>query len=97
LVVGASTVEAVEVEARGAKVDCGRGVDFCLQGAGGIEGKVVVDELAEVGVAGSDAKSLAVRECVVVFVLEVLINDGVVGIRPVPLHRLSEGSKNFAG
>ncbi len=45
-------VDGVEVEAGRAVVDQGVGVVTPLEPGGGVEGQVVVDELAEVGVAG---------------------------------------------
>ena len=60
LVVGAAAVDAVEVELRRAEVDQRVDVVLLLHAAGGVEGDVVVDELAEVGVAGVDAAVLFV-------------------------------------
>ena len=57
LVVGARAVQAVEVQARRAQVrGIGRGLQ--VEAGGGLEREVVVDELAEVGVAGGDEQVL---------------------------------------
>jgi len=56
LVIGATAVDIVEVEPRGAKVRQTVGVVQLLEAAGPVERQVVVDELAEVRVAGADRR-----------------------------------------
>ena len=60
LVGRAAPVERVEIEARGAEVVQRVGVVLALQARHRVEGQVVVDELAEVGVAGRDRRVLVV-------------------------------------
>ncbi len=54
LVVGASTVDVAEVEPRGSIVDQCIEIVLFLQAARRVEGQVVIDELAEIGVGGRD-------------------------------------------
>ena len=61
LIVRPATIDVVHVEARGAEILQGIGIVLLLEAAGGIEGQIVVNELAEVGVNGGDAAFLVVR------------------------------------
>ena len=99
LVGGAAAVERIQVEPRRPEVDQRVGVVLLHQARRGIERDVVVDELAQVGVAGGDARILLV-------VLQALrrVLEGGRGERGVGLvtlrfrrHRLAELQEALAG
>src|SRR5579864_5309682 len=71
LIVRAAAVDAIQVKARRPVVDQSVGIVLALEAAGGVEGEIVVDELAEVGIPSADAG--------VFFVIGLVLGSGDIG------------------